>query len=397
MSGSTWLPHGYLLGRLEGLTVCAVLSWLQEVESEGLRHVREGRAARLAAAQKQLDGSSNRDQLLGTPARDTSYSGGYSSSGGSFSRASAGRLSPGRNTLRYNGRDVQGGSVAGSSSSFSGTTRFGGSDREADAGACHGACNGMPALYAFLSNNIITFGCTSGSQGKHGGMQFLPVGTTAAHHAQLMDYPLCRWQWLVWLHGVHPFYRTGRPYVVEAYCVKLSWLRCTACDAAAEPAGTGSPARFSRAGSLGSSPGRAAAALAADNKLNAPAAAAAAGAAGSREERSGSAVSLTAWRRSSTSGAAAGAASVGSVVAADGAAHGSVAGNSSTTSLRQPGQHSPLMRSWGAVASPTEQQGLWSGARSAPVNAESTADTSSTGGQPGLLLRRSAARASKQR
>lgn len=56
---------------------------------------------------------------------------------------------------------------------------------------------------------------------------------------------------------------------------------------------------------------------------------------------------------------------------------------------RQPGQYSSLLRDAAgrqAAASPTEQQGLWSGARSAPDNAAAAA----LAGGRGLLLRRGA-------
>jgi hypothetical protein len=102
---------------------------LQEVESEGVRLVREGRAARLAAVQQHLaDGSSNRDQQLMEARGSSDYggaggAGGYSSSS-SGGRASFVRLSPGRNALRgAAGRDGRGSSLAGGSSSMSGAER----------------------------------------------------------------------------------------------------------------------------------------------------------------------------------------------------------------------------------------------------------------------------------
>lgn len=102
---------------------------LQEVESEGVRLVREGRAARLAAVQQQLaDGSSNRDQQLLEARGSSDYggaggAGGYSSSG-SGGRTAFGRLSPGRNALRgAAGREGRSSSLAGSISSMSGAER----------------------------------------------------------------------------------------------------------------------------------------------------------------------------------------------------------------------------------------------------------------------------------
>ncbi|KAF6261642.1 ciliary basal body-associated, B9 protein-domain-containing protein [Scenedesmus sp. NREL 46B-D3] len=101
-----------------------------EAETEGMRLVREGRAARLAAAQQHMaDGSSNRDQQLLEARGSSSYGGGAGASGYSSSgdRASYGRLSPGRNTLRGIGsRDGRGSSLSSSASGTGGAQRISG-------------------------------------------------------------------------------------------------------------------------------------------------------------------------------------------------------------------------------------------------------------------------------
>jgi hypothetical protein len=130
---------------------------LQEVESEGLQLVREGRAARLAAVQQHMtDGSSNRDQQLAEARGSSDYGGsgglaGYSSSGG---RASLGRLSPGRNALRgIGGRDGRGSSLAGSTSSMGGAERM----------SSGGGADWRPAG----RHNLYTCAATAGMHAQH--------------------------------------------------------------------------------------------------------------------------------------------------------------------------------------------------------------------------------------
>jgi hypothetical protein len=175
-----------------------------------------------------------------------------------------------------------------------------------------------------------------------------------------------------------PSHYAGSCPLLSPLCSKLTdpALRTSlllACSS--DPAG-GSPVRFSRAGRLGSSPGRTTAALSAgrttadrDSRLSIGATAGTpswqiqAGSA-TPEPPSSTAAETPRRGRISSSSAAAGAAG---------------------EARRQPGQYSSLLRGRAAaVASPTEQQGLWSGARSAPEEAAALA------GARGLLLRRGA-------